>query len=248
MEEQPVNPVEADALLNEMDAQARRAADLQVFAALHNATLRTLADRPKLRGKVFQATYKIAREAIAREWQRDLLLNELATRADALPASISPAVRAKVRNTLSFVRFGDNRRGRKTTTEVKLSMTDKYQTEYTDDVIEGHSDVPNLSGRSPRENLRIEEGNQRRIAESEKWYLARRLNPRGDSKDCLQGMGFVVGEVSGLFYEVNPPSGWTKSTDGYWTSVLDCDGHERISQFYKGAWYDQDAFLNIKGN
>lgn len=111
--------INADALLEEMDAQAQREANLRIFAVLHNTTLRALSDRPKMRGKVFQATYNVTRESIARQWQRDVLLNELSARADALPASISPVVRAKVRNTLSFVRFGDNRRGRKTTVEVK---------------------------------------------------------------------------------------------------------------------------------
>ena len=110
--------INVDALLDELDVQAQHETAIRICAALHNATLRVLSDRPKMRGNMFRATYSIAREFIAREWQRDVLFNELSARADALPASISPALRAKVRNTLSFVRFGDNRRGRKTTTEV----------------------------------------------------------------------------------------------------------------------------------
>lgn len=65
-------------------------------------------------------------------------------------------------------------------------------------------------------------------------------------KEKLEAMGFVVlEEHDNLFYSVQPPTGWTKETQGYWTYVKDENGNERISQFFKGAFYDRDAFLNF---
>lgn len=118
---------------------------------------------------------------------------------------------------------------------------------------EGESDQINVSGRSPRDNLIIEEMAQKQVAESATWLLARKLNSahgnytHGDSRQELEALGFQVEDLADeLFYQVEPPSGWTKETSGYWTTVRDADGNEIISQFFKGAWYDRDAFLNIK--
>jgi len=86
------------------------------------------------------------------------------------------------------------------------------------------------------------------VAESETWLLARKHNMRqGDTRADLEALGFtVLGEADDLFYKVQPPAGWTKETSGYWTTVKDASGKERISQFFKGAWYDRDAFLSIR--
>lgn len=115
---------------------------------------------------------------------------------------------------------------------------------------EQYSDQTNLSGASPRAILQQEAAAQRAVAESPKWLLARRTNPRNeDSRAGLEALGFtIVGEADDLFYEVTPPKGWTKTTDGYWTYVVDESGVERVSQFFKGAFYDKDAFVNIKAN
>jgi hypothetical protein len=65
-------------------------------------------------------------------------------------------------------------------------------------------------------------------------------------RESLEKLGFkVVGEHDDLFYEVVPPAGWTKTTSGYWTTVCDAAGTKRISQFFKGASYDREAFVNI---
>lgn len=129
-------------------------------------------------------------------------------------------------------------------------MSDKYTPNYPNP--EEESEVPNVSGMSPRANVEIEEAAQRRVAEDTTWLLARKLNStggkgfRGVSREQLEALGFeVLGEEGTLFYQVRPPEGWTKTTQGYWTSVKDQDGKERMTMFYKGAWYDQDAFLNI---
>lgn len=104
-------------------------------------------------------------------------------------------------------------------------------------------------GLSSRVLVTIQEEEQKRIAENSTWLLARRVNMAGDSRKSLEKLGFSVAtspsSMDTLFYEAQPPKGWTKSTSGYWTTIRDKKGNERISQFYKGAIYDQDAFLNI---
>lgn len=105
----------------------------------------------------------------------------------------------------------------------------------------------NISGASPREILRGQTTAQRLVAESDKWLLARRINPGGDSRVKLMKLGFkVIAVRDDLFYEVEAPEGWTKSTNGYWTRVLDKSGVERFLQFYKGAFYDRSAFISLK--
>lgn len=128
-------------------------------------------------------------------------------------------------------------------------MSDKYTPNYPNPEVE--SEVPNLSGLSPRQNVTIEEAAQRSVAESEQWMLARKVNGRyldtNDSRAGLESLGFTVEESNDdLFYSVTAPEGWTKTTSGFWTTVLDADGNERISMFFKGAWYDRDSFLNFR--
>ncbi len=50
-----------------------------------------------------------------------------------------------------------------------------------------------------------------------------------------------------LFYEVQLPKGWKiVSTDhSMWSRLVDEKGRERLSIFYKAAFYDRDAFVNI---
>jgi len=120
----------------------------------------------------------------------------------------------------------------------------KYKPNYPN--LEDVSDEITVTGKTSRENVAIEETSQRVIAENPEWLLARRLNPSGDSKSELETLGFkILGEADDLFYRVQPPQDWKKSTEGYWTSVTDSDGKERLNQFHKGAFYDRDAFLNI---
>jgi hypothetical protein len=110
------------------------------------------------------------------------------------------------------------------------------------------SEAPNVSGASPRQIAFGEDAAQRAVAENPTWLLARQVNnpERGDSLDSLEQLGFTIrGTHDNLFYEVTPPEGWTKSTEGYWTTIFDGAGAERMTQFFKGAFYDQRAFLNI---
>ena len=124
-----------------------------------------------------------------------------------------------------------------------------YKPNCTDDQIQQHSVVRNISGRSPKANITIEEGAQKRVATSEVWQLAKQagwLSRNETSRRALEEMGFtILDDKDDLFFKVQPPAGWTKATEGYWTYICDADRKERLTQFYKGAWYDSDAFLNL---
>lgn len=67
------------------------------------------------------------------------------------------------------------------------------------------------------------------------------------TKDQYTKMGIqVIAEYDDLFYSVVLPEGWTvNSVDSLWNSVKDSKGRERISFFYKGAFWDRDAFCNF---
>jgi hypothetical protein len=79
-------------------------------------------------------------------------------------------------------------------------------------------------------------------------------SPRGfDVKAKMTDeLGFKFGElVDGdpLFQHVELPKGWKKVADSgsdMWSQVVDEQGRERISIFYKAAFYDRDAFMNVK--
>ena len=57
----------------------------------------------------------------------------------------------------------------------------------------------------------------------------------------------ILEEQDDLFYSVQLPEGWEiKATDhAMWNDVLDDKGRKRITYFYKGAFYDRDAFSNF---
>lgn len=124
-----------------------------------------------------------------------------------------------------------------------------YKPNYDNEAISKADANANLSGASPKAILTGEETAQRVVAENEQWLVARKengWNSKMPVKERLEELGFtVLEEHDDLFYSVQPPEGWTKETQGYWTSIKDQDGKECISQFFKGAFYDRDAFLNF---
>lgn len=113
-----------------------------------------------------------------------------------------------------------------------------YKPGYTED------EIAKMSERA-QFNVHFEEAAQAKAAE--RWQIARRPNGVGTVLEWLIANGFTLnGEDNELFWGVNPPEGWTKSTEGFWTSIRDETGRERASQFFKGAWYDTDAFINLE--
>lgn len=73
----------------------------------------------------------------------------------------------------------------------------------------------------------------------------------GDKKEDFIALGFKFGDVvSGdpLFQKVELPNGWKKEGSGHdmWSSVIDDKGRERVVIFYKAAFYDRSAHMNIR--
>lgn len=69
----------------------------------------------------------------------------------------------------------------------------------------------------------------------------------GDRR-AWEALGFVFSDVTdGLFVYVEFPLGWKKvpTEHSMWTDLVDAEGKKRASIFYKAAFYDRDAFVNI---
>lgn len=71
-----------------------------------------------------------------------------------------------------------------------------------------------------------------------------------DSQPILEKFGVkFLGPVDGdpLFQYVELPKGWEKGATDHsmWSKLVDDKGRDRASIFYKAAFYDRDAFLNI---
>lgn len=67
-------------------------------------------------------------------------------------------------------------------------------------------------------------------------------------KEYLTSLGFVFGEKQDdMFINVALPEGWTmEPTDhSMWSYVNDSNGRERLSIFYKAAYYDRSANFGI---
>src|SRR5579885_2167596 len=64
----------------------------------------------------------------------------------------------------------------------------------------------------------------------------------------LEAIGFVFGrEVDSLFVECQLPPGWKKVADQHsmWSHLEDAQGRERAAIFYKAAFYDRSAHLDL---
>ena len=71
----------------------------------------------------------------------------------------------------------------------------------------------------------------------------------GDRK-ALEKAGVVFGEKSpddDLFVEATLPEGWQKRRTDHsmWSELVDEKGVVRATIFYKAAFYDRDAFINV---
>jgi len=76
----------------------------------------------------------------------------------------------------------------------------------------------------------------------------RRLGRVDEFRREAESLGFVFGErVDDCFVAVTPPKGWTlKHRESYHSDFLDGQGRVRGYQFYKGAFYDRDAFGSFR--
>jgi len=93
---------------------------------------------------------------------------------------------------------------------------------------------------------RSEAQGQEELVESE--VLPTHYN--GDKKKDFEKIGIVFGDVvegDSMFQEVTLPAGWKKiRTDhSMWSKLIDEQGRERASIFYKAACYDRSAHMNL---
>jgi hypothetical protein len=93
---------------------------------------------------------------------------------------------------------------------------------------------------------------QRQLVESEVLPVdIRRLWPGdGDARALLVSWGFEFGEVVAgdeIFQHANLPPGWSKKGTGHamWSKIVDERGRERCAIFYKAAFYDRSAHLDV---
>ena len=70
----------------------------------------------------------------------------------------------------------------------------------------------------------------------------------GTTREQIERMGITFGEpVDALFVNVQLPDGWHKEATGHsmHSNLLDDRGHVRARMFYKAAFYDRRADINI---
>lgn len=69
------------------------------------------------------------------------------------------------------------------------------------------------------------------------------------TREQFENMGIIFKEdADDLFVYVTLPDGWRKEKTDHamWSKLIDNNGRERASIFYKAAFYDREAFLNIE--
>lgn len=92
-----------------------------------------------------------------------------------------------------------------------------------------------------------EQSNQEFVAARRPWLVAKTDQTGKDVGDLLKKLGFKVkvATTTPYFYEVNEPQGWTKMTNNYWTEIKDESGNVVLNQFYKGAYHNERAHVQL---
>lgn len=98
-------------------------------------------------------------------------------------------------------------------------------------------------GDSDRYITEMESAGQRQLVNST-------MLPTEVTHGDLAEWGFVLGPVDpadSMFREVTLPEGWKKigSDHAMWSYIHDGLGRERVSIFYKAAWYDRSAHCAV---
>lgn len=114
--------------------------------------------------------------------------------------------------------------------------------------------IENTSGRDPLLHLAgLLDGSDRYITEMEsagqsQLVASTQIPTRGS--DGLAALGFEVGEINPsdpMFRDATLPAGWSKqgSDHDMWSYIVDEHGRQRVSVFYKAAFYDRSAFCRV---
>ena len=93
----------------------------------------------------------------------------------------------------------------------------------------------------------MESAGQSQLVEST--MLPTKVNSGSD--DDLRALGFQLGDPDPgdpMFRPVTLPDGWSKQRTDHsmWSRVVDEHGRARLTVFYKAAFYDRDAFINVQ--
>lgn len=137
-----------------------------------------------------------------------------------------------------------------------MTRAEQPSEQSTTDAQEGRAMIENTTQRDPAIHLlgSMSEGLDGYIVGMEAAGQGQVVNsdvlPSEGPWDSLAGLGFVKGDpVEGddLFVRCTLPDGWVKvGTDhNMWSKVLDERGIERVSIFYKAAFYDRKAFCRL---
>lgn len=82
----------------------------------------------------------------------------------------------------------------------------------------------------------------------ESCQLPKKMGMNGSSKEALEKIGIkVLSEADDLFFNVELPEGWKlKQTDhSMWSHLFDDKERNRASIFYKAAYYDRSAEMDL---
>lgn len=74
------------------------------------------------------------------------------------------------------------------------------------------------------------------------------INTRNVTREGLETIGFKFGKViDDIFIEATLPPGWKKEATDHsmWSKIVDDKGRERCAVFYKAAFYDRSAHLDV---
>lgn len=85
------------------------------------------------------------------------------------------------------------------------------------------------------------------LERQEQWRVTANFDrlPRKINRQEAESLGFVFGDnLDELFVSVKAPEGWSivRTDHSMWSNYVDEQGRIRGRQFYKGAFYDMDAF------
>ena len=104
-----------------------------------------------------------------------------------------------------------------------------------------------MGGQSPTAFIEEQEANgQTELVHSDQ--IPTKLQGRDVTEADLEAIGFKLGTPTPgdpLFRSATLPPGWSKQRTDHsmWSKIVDNKGRERFSVFYKGAFYDRDAFM-----
>lgn len=85
-------------------------------------------------------------------------------------------------------------------------------------------------------------------AAGQRTFVANSTLPKDCPREALEKLGVVFGaDQDDLFVNVTLPTGWTKKATDHsmWSDLIDAKGRKRGGLFYKAAFYDRKAHMDL---